>query len=439
MRARALLIALLPLAAGCLASPPLDADPAAAAVSAPLDDALALWTAGAPSANLRLLGEFRDGNGQEADAWGDYLFVDRGSAVRILDVTDPGNVTEVGVVDDVPGVLDVKVSDDGAWLFVGEDAEGSSPPLGGTGPFTGGIYVVNVTDKTAPVVQSYLPIGPRRGPHMVTYHRTASGDELVFGANADVSINRFDRAAGTLTELARYAPDFVTGFNRDPQVFDVLYQGWAHDTFAMDEPDGSTYLYVANWDAGLRIVDVTDPARPVELGGWNAFPDGHEGNLHTVSAAWIGERRIVVGAVEVGFAVVGGYHYALGTDRSVVYVWDATDPAAIALLGAWENPDRAPSGRDYVPGEGVTSTHNLQLEGGRVYLAHYGLGVFVLDVSTPDAQAAPGTLAFYREDGMDTWDVVLNRGVTWTSGVEGVLAMAFARDVVGPDGAASRA
>lgn len=428
-----LILPLLALA-GCIGAP--DAVEPLAEERA-LEDALAALERGESAANLRLLAEWRDGSGAEAAAWGPYLYVDQGSAISILDVLDPENVTKVGEVA-IPGsILDVKVSHDGKYLFVGDDQEASGL-LGGTGPLTGGIYVVDVSDVAKPRLASYQPVGERRGPHMVAYHRTAEGQELVFGANADVSIHIFDRETERLTEAARYAPDLVFGFNRDPEVFDVLYQGWAHDMFAMEEPSGSTYLYVANWDAGLRIVDVTEPSKPVELGGWNAFPKGHEGNLHTVATEWIGDRRITVGSVEVGFAVVGGYHYAMGTDASIVYVWDTTDPADIKLLSSWENPMGAKSKRDYVDGE-VTSTHNFQLEQGRVYLAHYALGVWVLDVSTPEAQAAPTVLAYYQEDGMDTWDVVVHRGIMWTSGAEGVLGLHLVGDALGEGGITSRA
>ena len=196
---------------------------------------------------------------------------------------------------------------------------------------------------------------------------------------------------------------------------------------------------VANWDAGLRIVDISDPANPVELGGWNDFPDGHEGNLHTVATEWIGDRRITVGTVEVGFAVVGGYHYAMGSDRSILYVWDTTDPANIQLVGQWENPRGEPSGRDMVPGEGVTSTHNFQLEQGRVYLAHYGLGVFVLDVATSATQAAPALLAYHQEPGDSVWDVVLVRGALVSSGSVGLVALHYMPDLLGPGGLDSRA
>ena len=428
------------LLAGCLGAPSDDIEPESIVDPPLLADALAALEAGEPLANMHLLGEFRDGSGSEVDAWGDFLFVMRSGTVRILNVSDVANITEVAVLDPEHAVLDVKVSDDGDYLFIGDDAEASGALGGRHAATTGGVYVYDVSDKAAPTFVAYQPIGERRGPHMVFYHMMPDGREIVLGANADVSITEFDREAGTMRELARYQADLVTAFNRDPQVFDVLYQGWAHDMIATNEPDGTTLMYVANWDAGIRIVDITDPAAPKELGGWNAFPDGHEGNLHTVSAEWIDGKRIVVGAVEVGFAVVGGYHYAMGTDANVVYVWDATDPANIELLGYWQNPVEPYSGRDQSAfGETLSSTHNLQLEDGRIYLAHYGKGVWVLDVSTPEAQAAPHVLAYYAEEGMMTWDVILHGGVIFSAGGEGVLALHFAPDIVGPEGIFSRA
>jgi hypothetical protein len=429
-----LVLALLSLTAlaGCADSP----DPAEAAGGVQLVDALEAYKAGEPSANVERVGQWGEG-AAEIDACGQWLFVDAGAAVQILDVTDPSNPLEVSRVEGLPSILDVKSSDDCKWLFVGNDAQGSAEvPVAGVRTNTGGFYVVNVEDKTKPNLVSSLAVGLRRGPHMVYYHQMADGRELVFGANADVSINEFDRSTGTLRELSRYQADLVTAFNRDPEVFDVYYQGYAHDMVAeIDPASGKSLMYVANWDAGLRIVDLSTPESPVELGGWNAFPEGHEGNIHTVSTERIGGRSITVGAVEVGFAVVGGYHYLMGTDRSIVYVWDTTEPTEPVLLGTWENPDGEPAGRDNAAfGEEISSTHNLQVEGGRIYLAHYAMGVFVLDVSTPDMQAGPGILGYHKEEGDNVWDVVVSDGILYSAGAAGVVALHYLPDVLGETG-----
>ncbi len=441
---KALLVAVL-LLAGCAgpADDPADDPSPPGPPSVALADANAAHDAGAESANVERLGQV-DVGGAEIDACGHFLYTDSGDHVDIVDVSDPAAMTLVGTFASPVDIQDLKVSDDCRWMFIGNDEEGSVPPVhdaglpAGAPVGDGGIYVVDLADPSKPSLISSLGVGPRRGPHMVFYHNTTDGRELVFGANADISINEFDRATGTLRELSRYQADLVTAFNRDPQVVDVLYQGWAHDMVVVDRAGGTPMMYVANWDAGLRIVDLSDPSAPREVGGWNSFPEGHSGNLHTVSTDVVGGRTITVGTVEVGFAVVGGYHYAQGTEKSVLYVWDTTDPAQITLLGTWENPDRAPAQRDYVD-MAESSTHNFQFEGGRVYLAHYNLGVWVLDASTPDAWSGPTLLGFHQEPDDTVWDVVLNDGILFSSGSAGVIALHYLPDATGEQGIDSRA
>ena len=84
------------------------------------------------------------------------------------------------------------------------------------------------------------------------------------------------------------------------------------------------------------------------------------------------------------------------------------------------------------------STHNLQLEQGRVYMAHYGLGVWVLDVSTPETQANPAILAVDLDAG-NLWDTIVHQGAILTSGSTGLRGYHFAPDVLGPGGIESRA
>ena len=128
----------------------------------------------------------------------------------------------------------------------------------------------------------------------------------------------------------------------------------------------------------------------------------------------------------------------MNTDRSIVYVWDTTDPESIVLLGQWENPDKKPADRAEADGaEG--STHNLQLEGGRIYLAHYNMGVFVLDASTEATQAGPALLGFHKEPDDTVWDVVLNDGVLYSAGTQGVIALHYVPDAMGEDGIDSNA
>ncbi len=411
-----------------------------------LIDPLQALENGEPAANLHQISHWDNGAGQELDPAGDHLYVSHGDHVTILNVTDPNNPTTASTIQDIPNSLDVKVSDDRAYAFIADDTEASEAPQGGTGPLTGGIYAYDVTDPNNPQRVTYEPVGNSRGPHMVTYFDVPNHGEHIFGASGDsVTIHHFDRDEGTLEEVARYTPGQLEQ-NRDPHVIDAYYnaRGWLHDMFVMAEPDGSTYMYVAAWDAGLRIVDITDPSEPEELGSWSDFADDEAGNLHTVTTEWIDDRRITVGTPEIGFAVVGGTLYATGDERNVVYVWDTTDPTDPELVTRWVNPVEETTGRTTIvtgelPGEEHSSPHNLQLEEGIAYIAHYNLGVWVIDLRTAEDREDPPVLAYHMTEEMNVWDVVLNEGVVYSSGASGVQAFQFPLSTMGSEGITSRA
>src|SRR5688572_27024680 len=120
------LLALLVLTlAGCSGSDPGDlTDPIEDDPMGPvLVDALAAYNAGNLSANVHRLTNATVGSGAEIDAAGDFLFVDSGNVIHILNVSNPLEAVEVSTIDPPGSVEDVKVSDDGNWLFIGDDAE----------------------------------------------------------------------------------------------------------------------------------------------------------------------------------------------------------------------------------------------------------------------------------------------------------------------------
>lgn len=451
MRTASLVVAMLlaPALVGCVGTGDDPVDPASApsnVSTADLEDPQEALEAGEESANLDLIEHWAVSDAQEADPALDHLYVSRGDSVSILDTSPAERVREVATIEDVPNSLDVKVSDDAKFAFVADDTEASGDPQGGTGPLTGGIYVYDVSDPTSPERTSYEPVGNSRGPHMVYYHNATDGGEYVFAAAGDeVVIHEFYRGEGVLQEVGRYAPGQAEQ-DRTPSSIDGYYnaRAWLHDMFVREEPDGSTVMYVAAWDAGLHVVNLDDPENPERVGTWNDFDGEESGNLHTVVTETIGDRRITVGSVEVGFAVVGGTEWVQGDEANAVYVWDTTDPSEPELVTRWTNPVDETAGRTTLatgplPGENLTSPHNIQLEDGRLYLAHYELGVWVLDLTTEENRTDPPVLAYRDTSEMNVWDVVLQDGVVYTSGSSGVRALDFPLEAIGPGGTTSRA
>jgi len=189
----------------------------------------------------------------------------------------------------------------------------------------------------------------------------------------------------------------------DPQGFPNRYVVSGHQdmTYQPDPLTGAPTLFVSFWNLGLRIVDVSIPAAPVEVGFWDGLgATGYRGQFHTAMAFESEGRRIAIAIPE-------------GPDPPAMFVLDATDLAAPTLLSEWS---ALPSFTDAEGSNqaGAFSLHNFQVVDGKVYLAMGHGGIWVIDVSTPERQAAPVPLgSFYpnmpRPDGQDyapyPWDV----------------------------------
>ncbi|MFN2245107.1 MAG: LVIVD repeat-containing protein, partial [Anaerolineae bacterium] len=111
--------------------------------------------------------------------------------------------------------------------------------------------------------------------------------------------------------------------------------------------------YVAAGDAGLRVVDVSDPAAPVEIGF-----------LDTAGYAWD--------------VAVAGSHAYIADGAGGLRVVNMLDPAHPAEQGAYEDPA--------MEGMGVA------VAGGYAYLADAGDGLRAVNVTDPAAPVEDGLL-----------------------------------------------
>lgn len=188
-----------------------------------------------------------------------------------------------------------------------------------------------------------------------------------------------------------------------------------------------TLAYLADISlGGIRIVDVSNPAQPVELGQY--LVGGDEDFVHDLM---IRNRIAYLSSWQNGFLIVdcnnpaqpvlrGSYTYARSTshsnwvqsmgDRLVAMhgdedytahlrMLDVTDPANIRLLSEWQmRPE--------------VSIHNVVMLGTRGYMAHYQDGVRVLDLSDP---TRPRRLAHFN-----TWTLTGDPGVSFYEGAVGI-------------------
>ena len=371
----------------------------------------------------------------ELDIVGEYAYQCSGAGFRILDIANRSNPVVVGQYTSTRSCADVKVTPDGAFAIVM------------------GREIVDVRDKTNPIL-----VNDATGTscHMC-YIKEIDGKEYVFLARAapheipfgsGVGIYEFVREPPSLVHVSDFivAPeDRVNTHLPDGDSFSHQ----VHDMTVYDDPLlGKPIMLAAYWDLGVRIVDVSDPKRPNELGAWDEF-NGDLGDIHTVGVDFIDGRRYIAAGTENG-AIIDPAGSASGYSVGYVYLLDATDVSDVVTLGKWLNPGKDPSGRDSV---GVYSMHNLQFVDGRVYAAHYHAGVWIIDAAgyVKSARADPARTAL-KDDAVPTlgffftsttggtglspnvWDVVLKDGYLYASDIgSGLHVLHFHADVLGDE------
>lgn len=186
------------------------------------------------------------------------------------------------------------------------------------------------------------------------------------------------------------APTYCIGYN------------FAHEGFIQRHPRSGRVLdYVSYWDSGLRIVDVTDPNAPVEVGSYDygIFTNGLR-SAHYAAATPSGDWVYLED--EIGYYRAGGVHI-LDT-----HACDGTAYCTPVVVGGWDLP-----GRDLQTASlhkffrhpnfngsilpilnrsFIYDAHNLDLKGENTLLvANYGMGIRMIDTSD---KTAPRETAF---------------------------------------------
>jgi hypothetical protein len=178
----------------------------------------------------------------------------------------------------------------------------------------------------------------------------------------------------------------------DCQQFNSPHEGWIQR-----HPDTGRVLdYVAYWDSGMRIVDVTDPANPVEVGAYD-YP-GAPGNCCAHSTAPTPSGDVVYLEDEIGVGGTGGVHI-LGTEGC-----DGVHACAPVEVGFWHiNGHPVQAAAYHGVGSGAVygviqrfftwDAHNLDVQGEDTLLvANYTMGIRLIDTSN---KTDPVETAFY--------------------------------------------
>jgi hypothetical protein len=312
---------------------------------------------------------------------GRYAFVATLSGFRVVDLADPDDPEAVASRDEIlpdrgpmANIKDVKYNRD--RLLVAADRNGAFM----------GVALFDVRDPTDPRL-----LGDYRtsyGVHNCDLH----GDYayLTTGTELEILDVRDD-----LQPVARWS---VTDYDAEYEDVSAAFRN-LHDVFVQDER-----AYLAYWDAGAWILDVSDPTDPRHVG-------------HAVDHS-LEELLAVDSGLEFFYEPPGNAHYVQpsddgsllavgreawdveGDDESDdtggpagITLWDTTDASVPERL-ATVDPPPVPEGRDATYGGYWTTAHNFEIVGDYLYSSWYQGGVKVHDISDP---ATPEELAGWRD------------------------------------------
>ncbi len=277
--------------------------------------------------------QWNEDDGGISDIWADgdvaYLAEFGDNKVHFIDISDPFNPMQVleWVVpppSTFASAQDVKVGD--GLLFISLDADPNDS-----------VEIVDVSDPFDPVHLSWIST-----PTMSTVHNTFYHNGYLFFANS----NSPDLAVVDLTTFDR---------NNPPEQIEAnLWLIQAGNAFVHDMTVQDDILYVAAWNSGLFVYDVSDIANqaPVLLGQSDPSPSTH--------AVWpSADGRWAVVTEERPGGPMRLYEITPGEGGGVDVVLRDTV--------------------SFDESEAI-SAHNPVVIGTRVYVSWYQLGAFIFDI-----------------------------------------------------------
>jgi hypothetical protein len=360
----------------------------------------------------------------------------------IFDVSHPEAPKRLGAFNGLAN-YDVESTYDNKYVFYVSQylntQQPTSIPPRSPGDFPRGIHVVDITDRAQPQDVNFFLV-PTRGAHTLTYFRTESGRELVAAQSYDfVPDPSLGLPAPNLGVSPAAERVLLFDFVRTPaprlellstyekHELPPLNDFFPHDVAIQKHPvTGQLLMYVAYWNLGAFIVDISDPAHPKDVARLTDFSPSKLSQVHLAAPAegLIAGRHVTVTEPELGGA---------SPETGQFTLFDTTDPAHPKRLGFWTLPGQIQNdvGTRFSP-------HNFEIEDGRLVLAHYHAGVWVVDVSTPERLMEPVALGYvqpnvarsnYEGDSSNVWTALYDHGLIYASDIAtGLYVYHFAGD-----------
>jgi len=347
---------------------------------------------GRPTTDVELVGQVR-GNVSAVAVQGNYAYLGMGSRLVVVDISNPSNPTVVSqaeIPDMIEGPLTPDVQDifvSGSYGYVGAWGQGlwvidvSNPfepqvvgyyNFGGiqnyvfvSGSYAyvvgGDLRVIDISDPTNPyevgyyntpgdavgvfVSSPYAYVADRYGglrvldisnpatPQEVGHHDVYSSGIFVSGSYAYVVERDLPYIIDDIYYVHSLAVVDISN-PANPQKVGYLrigylaYGGWAQSLFV-----SGAYVYLAAWEEGLRVVDVSDPTSPYEVAYYDTSGTASDVFVYgpyIYVADWDGGFLILrFRGAEPTYFICGRVHDGSGNPISGVIISDGAGHTAI--------------------------------------------------------------------------------------------------------------
>jgi len=309
--------------------------------------------------------------------------------VTCVDVTDP---TDPEVVANIPSpdtnTWNIKVTVADNIAVIPCELNFFKPTLDGTGKYTPGVGIYDVSDPHAPKKLCFLKTGGW-GVHRSwwdggKYAYLSAGLDGVRGASGHGS-EGITRELLTLDMSNPSEPEVVNRYMLPGQLSTDPGSKWKPgQTYYVHEPQVyGKRAYVAYWDLGFAIFDISDPTKPKLLSHQQPYPENSGGNMHTTLP--LPDRNLLI-ITEENTAALGheATHY--------VKVYDIKDETKPKFLSSCPTP-KPPAGSPYKTfvekGDrfGPHCIHqnrtNSMIRSDKIYATYCNAGLRIYDIKDP--------------------------------------------------------
>jgi hypothetical protein len=317
-----------------------------------------------------------------------YLYVGHlySDGVTILDVSDPAKPNVIGFKPSPnPYTKNIKVQVADNLMIVPCEAY-LVPPK--PGPYTAGIEIWNVSDPYTPQKLSFFKsegLGVHRSWYDGgRYGYFSNGVDHVKGAISH-GVEGITRELLTLDLSNPVEPKPVSRYYLPGQLREDPGSRWKPgDTYYVHEPTATgKRAYVAYWDLGFAILDMSDPAHPEVVSKYCDYPEKSGGCTHTVMA--LPDRNLLVKVDEC----TARNCYEVPKHIWLFDIKDETHPTPISTLPTPKPPADSPyktfceKGDRFGPHCIHENRNGSKTSSDTIYATYCNAGLRIYDISDP--------------------------------------------------------